>query len=124
MGFSNIIENIGMQIVSGSSLVEASINAYPQAYQDAYRTGMNYPIGHSMSMPESMAEFNKKPYATHSIKRKKAQIGKFPWFENESVKNVMAEQAWNAGWQRAVDEQKKRLQAFNATNQPFQSYRR
>ena len=109
------IENAGL---NEDKRKEIAINAYPNAYKEAYQMGMKYPIGHSMSAPEGLAEFNKKPYARRRTRG--GGFGKFSFGGLTTVKDVAAEIAWNEGWNRAVEEQKKRLNQFNVFDRAYQ----
>lgn len=118
MGFSKIVTDGFLERAAGENIrKEAAIEAFPNAYNDAYQMGMKYPIGHSMSAPEGLAEFNKKPYARI---RPRGGFGKFSFASPVTIKNVAAEIAWNEGWNRAVEEQKKRLNQFNMFDRPYQ----
>lgn len=103
-------------------------NAVGAIENEAYREGIKHPIGFSMSIPQqrqdAMAAARKYP-------RKRGYPltsgGKFGMFglaplDTTPAYNIAAEEAWNRGWQRAADEQKKRLERFNSTDRMYQTY--
>lgn len=104
-------------------------NAVGAIEDEAYREGIKHPIGFSMSIPQqrqdAMAAARKYP-------RKRGYLltsgGKFGMplalapLDTTPAYNIAAEEAWNRGWQRAADEQKKRLERFNSTDRMYQTY--
>lgn len=91
-----------------------------EAYQDAYREVMNRPIGTSVTQRESLATFEKKPYAYGDSVERVGTFGKFPNFRKTKVRRGFLEEAWNMGWQKGVEDQNRRLKAFNAFDGPYQ----
>lgn len=145
MGFANkVLLSIGSLVQQAQStfnaqeyhqtMAKVDTNTYnmwnrvrdnPQAIgaieSEAYQEGMKHPIGHSMSIPQQRLD---AIAAARKYPRRRGLPsggGKFLGALTAGpAYNLQAEEAWSRGWNRAVEDQKKRLNQFNIYDRPYQ----